>query len=231
VSPRPGGGHQGAPGAGGRGVRGLGPGATPALVIVECQRGVLDPGLSIFEGLARQCAERGVLGRIAGLAAAFRAAGRPVLHAHVAHRPDFSGAAVTNPITARTAREGRMVAGTAQVEAMPEVAPEVGDHVSTRHSGLGLWYGTDVDSTLRNLRVDTVVLCGVSTNIALFAGALGAVDRGYRAVVVTDASAGASAESHEWMLTNTLPLIATLATAGDVATVVAAGSEADPPAH
>jgi nicotinamidase-related amidase len=197
-------------------IRGLGPDRRAALVIVECQRGVLDPDLAIFAGLAEQCAERGVLGRIAQLAAAFRASGQPVVHAHVAHRPDFGGAAITNPITARTRREGRMVAGTPEVEPMPEVAPRSGDYVSTRHSGLGLWYGTDVDATLRNLRVDTVVLAGVSTNLALFAGAVGAVDRGYQAVVVEDASAGATAEAHDWMVTNTLPLLATLATTDEV---------------
>jgi nicotinamidase-related amidase len=104
-----------------------------------------------------------------------------------------------------------MVAGTPEVEAMPEVAPVPGDYLSSRHSGLGLWYGTDVDSTLRNLHVETVVFAGVSTNIALFAGALGAVDRGYQAVIAEDAAAGASADAHGWMITNTLPLVATIA--------------------
>ena len=202
-------------------IRGLRPGDRAALLIVECQRGVLDPTLAIFAGLAEQCRGRGVLPRLAHLADGFRAAGMPVVHAHVAHRADFGGAAVTNPITARTRREGRMVVGTEEVDAMPEVAPEPGDYVSTRHSGLGLWYGTEVDSTLRNLHVGTVVLAGVSTNVALFAGALGAVDRGYQAVVVEDASAGATAEAHDWMVTNTLPLIATLAAAEDVAAAVA----------
>jgi nicotinamidase-related amidase len=204
-------------------IRGLGPGRRAALLIVECQRGVLDPGLAIFAGLAEQATGRGILPRIAALAADFRTAGLPVVHAHVAHRADFGGAAVTNPITARTAREGRMVAGTPEVEAMPEVAPAPGDYVSTRHSGLGLWYGTDVDSTLRNLRVDTVVLTGVSTNLALFAGAVGAVDRGYQAVIVEDASAGATAEAHDWMVTNTLPLLAALAPAAAVSAALADG--------
>jgi nicotinamidase-related amidase len=199
-------------------VRGIGPGRRVALVISECQRGVLDPERAAFAGLARQCAERGVLARVAELAAACRAAGHPVVHAHVAHRADFAGLAVTNPIAARCVREGRMVAGTADVEAMPGVAPAPGDHVSRRHSGLGMWYGTDLDSTLRNQRVETVVLAGVSTNIALFAGALGAADRGYQAVVVEDAAAGASAADHEWMVTHALPLVATVAsTAGVVA--------------
>jgi nicotinamidase-related amidase len=198
-------------------IRGLGPEQRAALLIVECQRGVLDPELAIFAGLADQAAGRGILPRIAALAAGFRTAGLPVVHAHVAHRADFGGAAVTNPITARTARERRMVAGTPEVEPMPEVVPAPGDFVSTRHSGLGLWYGTDVDSTLRNLRVGTVVLTGVSTNLALFAG----VDRGYQAVIVEDASAGATADAHDWMVTNTLPLLAALAPAEAVAAAIA----------
>ena len=202
-------------------IRGLEPGARPALVLVELQRGVLDPDLAAFGGLAAQAAVRGILARAAELAGRFREVGLPVVHAHVAHRADFAGAALTNPISARAARDGRMVAGTADVEPMAEVAPEPGDHVSTRRSGLGLWVGTCVDVTLRNLGVGTVVLAGVSTNLALFAAAIGAVDRGYRAVVVEDAAAGATAESHDWMVTNALPLVAAVASAGEVAAALA----------
>jgi nicotinamidase-related amidase len=193
------------------GVRGLGPGRRAALVVSECQRGVLDPALAVFPGLAEEAGRRGILARIAALAAAARAAGHPVVHVHVAHRPDFAGLAVTHPLAARIVREGRMVAGTPEVEAMPAAAPAPADHVSSRHSGMGMWYGTDLDAHLRNRRVETVVLCGVSTNVALFAGALGAVDRGYGAVLVEDASAGATAAAHEWMVANTLGLLATLA--------------------
>jgi nicotinamidase-related amidase len=203
-------------------IRGLERGQRPALVISECQRGVLDPELAIFAGLAQQCARRGVLGHIATLAGAFRDAGHPVVHAHVAIRPDLGALAVTNPISARTAREKRMLAGTPEVDAMPEVAPAPDDYISSRQSGLGMWYGTDLDSTLRNLRVETVVFAGVSTNLAIFAGAVGAVDRGYQAVVPTDAVAGASADAHDWMVTNTLPLLASMTTTDAVGAVVRA---------
>jgi nicotinamidase-related amidase len=197
-------------------IRGLERGQRPALVISECQRGVLDPELAVFPGLAEECARRGALARAGALAAAFRAAGLAVVHVHVAHRPDFSGLAVTHPIAARNVREKRMVAGTPAVEPMPEVVPAPGDFVSLRHSGLGMWYGTDLDSTLRNLRVETVVLSGVSTNVALFAGGIGAIDRGYQAVLAEDASAGASPESHAWMIANTLPLVTTLAASDEI---------------
>ena len=72
---------------------------------------------------------------------------------------------------------------------MEGAVPEPSDYISPRQSGLGMWYGTNLDATLRNFRVETIVLSGVSTNIALFAGALGAVERGYKAVLAEDATA------------------------------------------
>jgi nicotinamidase-related amidase len=105
---------------------------------------------------------------------------------------------------------------------MEGAAPEPSDYLSVRRSGLGMWYGTDLDATLRNLGVETVVLSGVSTNLALFAGAIGAVDRGYRAVLAEDASAGATPEQHEWMITNALPLITTISSVDDIITDISA---------
>ena len=79
-----------------------------------------------------------------------------------------------------------------------------------------MWYGTNLDATLRSLRVETIVLSGVSTNIAMFGGALGAVDRGYKAVLAEDATAGAAADLHDWMITNTLPILATISTVDEI---------------
>jgi nicotinamidase-related amidase len=196
-------------------IRGLDP-ARAALVISECQRGVLDPDEAIFPGRADHAASRGTLAKIAALADAFRAEGLPVIHVHVAHRADFAGAIMNNPIVGRSRKEGRMVEGTDQVLPMPEVQPAPGDFVSTRRAGMGMWHGTDLDATLRNLRVETVVLTGVSTNLAMVAGAFGAVDLGYFAVIPEDATAGASPETHEWSLRNTLALLASITTSDAV---------------
>jgi nicotinamidase-related amidase len=48
----------------------------------------------------------------------------------------------------------------------------------------------------RALRVTTVVLTGVSTNVALTGGAIEAVNRGYQVVLPADCTAGSSAEAH-----------------------------------
>jgi nicotinamidase-related amidase len=201
-------------------VRGLDDGQRPGLVISECQRGVLDPSIAIFPGLAQQASERGMLANIDRLAAAFRGAGHPVVHVHVAHRPDFGGVVPNSLVAVRARRAESMVAGTPAVEPMAGAVPAAGDYVSLRRAGIGMWYGTDLDATLRNLGVATIVLCGVSTNLALFAGSMGAIDRGYSVVLPEDATAGAAPELHEWMVTNSLPLIATISTTDEVVAAI-----------
>jgi nicotinamidase-related amidase len=197
-------------------VRGLDQGELAALVVCECQRGVLDPSMAIFPGLAEEAAARGMLAKIARLASAFRVAGLPVVHVHVVHRADLGGVVANSMITARGLKSGSMRVGTPEVEAMEGAVPDPSDYISARQSGVGMWYGTNLDVTLRSLRVDTIVLSGVSTNVAMFGGALGAVDRGYKAVLAEDATAGATADLHEWMVTNTLPLLATMSTVDDI---------------
>jgi nicotinamidase-related amidase len=201
-------------------IRGLEPDRQPALIISECQRGILDPVLTSLPALADHVTQHGVLARIAVLAAAFRELGHPVVHAHIAHLAGMVGCAVTSPLMSLSRRNGGLVEGTPASEPMPETAPQPGDIVSARRSGLAMWYGTDLDALLRNLGVDTLVMTGVSTNLALFGGSLGAVDRGYQVVIPVDCTAGGSPETHEFMITDSLPLLASMTTSDAVIDVL-----------
>jgi nicotinamidase-related amidase len=204
-------------------IRGLEQGQRPALLISECQRGILDPKRTSLPGLAEQAADRGIFAKIAQLAGAFRTRSLPVIHIHIGHRPDFSGYAATSPLSGKSRRDGSLILGSEEVEAMPGVEPAEGDFICSRRSGLAMWYGTDLDAMLRNSNVDTVVLSGVSTNLALFGGSLGAIDRGYQAVLAEDASAGGTAETHAWMLANTYPMLASISNVRDIEAALSPG--------
>lgn len=190
-----------------------------ALLVNECQRGLVDPQHAIFPGIAAQAQARGIVPRIATLAEAFRACAQPVIFIHVVHRPDFAGVAINNPAVAYVQRIGALCEGSPQVESVPELAPRPADHVIIRHSGMTVFYGNHLDSLLRNLQVRSLVLAGVSTNVAVPGMLLGALDRGYRVVVPEDCIAGASEASHDALMTH---LIRPLAQVTDSATIVAA---------
>jgi nicotinamidase-related amidase len=190
-----------------------------ALLVNECQRGLVEPEHALFPGIAQQAQARGILPRIVRLAEAFRAGGQPVIFIHVSHRPDFAGVAVNNPAVAYVRRVGGLCEGSVQVEPVPELAPHPSDHRVLRHSGMTVFYGNHLDSLLRNLQVRTLVLAGVSTNAAIPGMLLGGLDRGFQCVVPEDCIAGADPVSHDALMTH---LIRPLAQVGCCDEVIAA---------
>ena len=62
------------------------------------------------------------------------------------------------------------------------------------------WPGTGLDDALRAGGVDTLVITGAETDVCVLAAVLGAVDLGYRVIVVTDGLCSSSDESHDALL-------------------------------
>jgi len=185
-----------------------------ALIVNECQRGVIERGS--FSGLVDQVNERGIVPRIAALAEAFRAQGLPVIHAPVAHRPDFADIAPTSLINALSLKGRGMVKGSADAEFVDLLRPHEGDFVIERSSGLIVFIGTALDALLRRMNVETVVLTGVSTNLAIAGCAISAQELGYHVLVPEDCIAGADANTHRVIVQEQIRMIARITSAEDV---------------
>ena len=197
-------------------VRGLEPGKRAALVVNEMQNAITNPAY-IGTPLAGQVAERGVVARINTLTAAFRAVGAPVIFCTVAaRRADFEGFLVNCALAAGIRRKGHLVAGTANAAIHDDLIVEPNDIVCHRSNGMAPFTGTDLDATLRGHDIDTVVLSGVSTNIALPGAATEAVGLGYNVVLAEDCAAGATRETHHMQITQHLLLLATITDAESV---------------
>jgi len=77
-----------------------------------------------------------------------------------------------------------------------ELRPKDGDFLNIDKS-YNSFYGSKLDKTLKKLKIDTVIITGVHTNICIFNGAAGAVERGYSVIVVSDATAASSEVIHK----------------------------------
>jgi nicotinamidase-related amidase len=76
--------------------------------------------------------------------------------------------------------------------------------------------GTPLDSLLRNEEITTVIVAGVSLNIAIPNLVFDSINRAYQVVVVRDAVAGVPAEYGYQVLEHSLSLVATLATTNEL---------------
>lgn len=62
------------------------------------------------------------------------------------------------------------------------------------------WEETDLHKRLKQRGIDTLVISGGETDVCVLATVLGAVDRGYRIIIATDALCSSSDEAHDAML-------------------------------
>ncbi|MEU1202653.1 isochorismatase family protein [Streptomyces sp. NPDC005813] len=190
--------------------------ATTVLLTVECQQGVVGQDSALPE-LAREARSSGALVNVARLVAAAHESGVQVVHAVAERRPDGRGANHNARLFRAAARlPVQQLTGTTAVRIAAPVVVAEEDLVVRRLHGLSPLAGTDVDPLLRNLGCRTLVVTGVSANVAIPNAVFDAVNLGYTAVVPADAIAGVPSDYTPAMIRNTLALVATIATTDDV---------------
>jgi biuret amidohydrolase len=187
------------------------PGHT-AIVTQECQGAVVGPnaGLAVLAEEAR----REAVPNIERLLPAARDEGVKVVHCLVQRRPDGRGANHNAKIFALGGID--VSPGSPGAQLLPELGPAPTDVVLTRSHGIGPMGGTDLDATLRNLGVSTIVAVGVSVNVAITNLVMDAVNLAYRVVVLRDAVAGIPTDYANSIIDNTLSLLATITTTDDL---------------
>jgi nicotinamidase-related amidase len=188
--------------------------AHTAVVTSEVQNGVVGAH-SALPALAE--AARPMVGRIAVLCAAARHAGAPVIHATAARRADGAGSN-TNARLFLAVRKSpvALLPGSFETEVVPELGPHPSDVVLSRLHGLNPMAGTDLDPVLRNLGVTTIVVTGVSVNIAVTNLVMDAVNVGYQVVLPRDGVCGLPESYADAVIDHTLGLLATVTTVDEI---------------
>lgn len=192
--------------------------ATTVLLTVECQRGVVGPESALPE-LADAARTSGALANVARLVAAAHDTGVQVLHAVAERRPDGRGASHNARLFKAAERlPVQQLTGSTAVRIADPIPVSDNDLVVRRLHGLSPIAGTEVDALLRNFGCRTLIVTGVSANVAIPNAVFDAVNLGYTAVVPADAIAGVPADYTPAMVRNTLALVATVTTTNDVLT-------------
>ncbi|MFJ6749102.1 cysteine hydrolase [Streptomyces sp. NPDC091266] len=193
--------------------------ASTVLLTVECQRGVVGPESALPE-LAAVARTSGALARTARLVAAAHEAGVQVIHAVAQRRPDGRGANHNARLFRAAERlPVQQTVGSTAVRIADPIPVSEDDLVVHRLHGLSPIAGTDVDALLRNFGCRSLVVTGVSANVAVPNAVFDAVNLGYTAVVPADAIAGVPADYTPAMVRNTLALVATVTTTDEVLAV------------
>jgi nicotinamidase-related amidase len=191
--------------------------AHTALLTSECQEGIIGSA-SRMGALADAVRQGGVVEKIRTLVDSARAMRIPVVHCTVVTRADRGGMGANAPLLefAMKGKGGALAPGSDAARIVPALGPQESDYVLARLHGVSPFSGTELDAILRNLGVRTIVVTGVSLNVALLGLTIEAVNLGYRVALPRDAVAGTPPDYVELLLKNTLGLLAWITTAGAI---------------
>jgi ureidoacrylate peracid hydrolase len=171
-----------------------------ALLVIDMQRGFLDPGASLEVPKGRP-----MIPRVQRLVAAFRMRGLPVLFTQfvyspaipclrgdpfgIEHLPVQSGRATGfgHP-SGNCLVGGNGGQGVESADIVPALAPGPGEVVVASHV-YDKFLDTPLDLALRSRGSTHLVITGVTTDICVNSTVLAAANRNYRVTVVTDAVA------------------------------------------
>ena len=166
--------------------------------------------------LARAVRDRGVLQKLAPVLDACRARAGPVIYLTKERHPAIPPPGNGPSIYRRAGSEPSLVHGTWGAQVVDEIKPQEGDLVLPRFTSIDPSYGTELWAICESLRLDTLVLAGISTTLAVEGTARAAANRGYRVLVIEDCCASVPDEWHEFSVANVLPLIAEVCSSDDV---------------
>jgi nicotinamidase-related amidase len=165
--------------------------AASVLLVIDMQRFFLDPSSSMF-----MSGGAAILPTVKRLVDAFRRAGRPVIFTRHVHHPSDLDSGIMGWWWA-----GKCLEGSPESEVHPELAPRPDEKVVFKHR-YSAFYNTDLETVLRCLRVEDVVISGVMTNLCCESTARDAYFRDYRVFFPADGTGSVSEEMHVASLLN-----------------------------
>ncbi len=194
-----------------------------ALLVIDMQNGFVSPKGSIARlGLPTDRTAAAVE-PARSLVRAFRGAGAPVIFTQTVFRPDHADAGLQAERFPPLHALGHLVDGTWDAALADPLAPEPRDRV-IRKTRFDAFLGTPLALELRALGTETLVVCGVATNVCVESTVWAAFDRGYRVVLAREATASYTREMEEASLATVGFMFARVAAVEEIAAALAEGA-------
>lgn len=169
--------------------------STTAVLTIHCQGDVVGPEGAFAPMFHEQVLARGVVAKISELHQAAREAGSLVVYTRVAWAQDYSDLKANSPMLQGVVQAGCLKEGNPLTEIIEPLAPRQGDAVIT-HQRVGGWT-PELIAVLEERGIDTLLFCGVATNVSVESTVRAASDAGYRVVLVEDACSAATVQAHQ----------------------------------
>jgi nicotinamidase-related amidase len=162
-----------------------------ALLVVDMQKFFLNPTSPSFT-----CGGLAILPRLKELIQSYRRLHLPVIFTRHVHHPSLLDAGLMGWWW-----QGMCLEGTPESEVHPELAPLPGEKEILKHR-YSAFYNTDLETILRCLKIEDLVITGIMTNMCCESTARDAYFRDYRVFFLADGTGSITEDMHLASLLN-----------------------------
>jgi gluconolactonase len=186
------------------------------LIIQDMQNDVMmDGGAWAETGAPEHAKEQNVVENVKRLADTCRSNGIPVLHVWYIVEEGAPGLKLNAGLFQGVKETGGLVRGSWGAAPAEGLEPEEGDFVVEKMR-MNAWEGTRLESLLKGLGRDTVIVTGAWTNMSVEHTARTGADKGYYMVVPEDGCSTMNAEWHNASINFALQNVSTVTTCAAV---------------
>lgn len=176
--------------------------SSTALLVIDPQNDFLAETGVVWDLVGEGVVKNQVVDKLSKLIAKAKETGVDVFYSPHYYDKEFEAWKDNNPIDSLMFERKMFDRNSSGSEFHPDLAPDDATIICAPHKNLSGFHTSDVDIQLRKRGINTIYLCGMSANLCVESHLRDAEERGYKVIVINDATAAPGDAAYEAALLN-----------------------------
>lgn len=176
--------------------------SSTALLVIDPQNDFLTEAGAVWDLVGEMVVKNQVVDKLSKLIAKAKESGIEVFYSPHYYDKEFEAWKDNNPIDSLMFERKMFDRSSSGSDFHPDLKPDDSTIVCAPHKNLSGFHTSDVDIQLRKRGITTIYLCGMSANLCMESHMRDAEERGYKVIVINDATAAPGDAAYEAALVN-----------------------------
>lgn len=176
--------------------------SSTALLVIDPQNDFLSESGVVWDLVGEGVVKNQVVDKLSKLIAKAKESDVEVFYSPHYYDKEFEAWKDNNPIDSLMFERKMFDRSSSGSEFHPDLTPDDSTIVCAPHKNLSGFHTSDVDIQLRKRGIETIYLCGMSANLCVESHMRDAEEKGYKVIVINDATAAPGDAAYEAALVN-----------------------------
>ena len=173
-----------------------------ALLVIDPQNDFLAETGVVWDLVGEGVVKNQVVDKLSKLIAKAKESGVEVFYSPHYYDKEFEAWKDNNPIDSLMFERKMFDCNSSGSDFHPDLTPDDSTIICAPHKNLSGFHTSDVDIQLRKRGIDTIYLCGMAANLCVESHLRDAEERGYKVIVINDATAAPGDAAYDAALIN-----------------------------